>query len=52
MLETKCNYSLLNESSYGFGCWTYELAKQYALEKKVIDYKILKYTKKEQKDLK
>ena len=40
--ETTCDYNYNNSNSFGFGCWTYEEAKSFALNKKIHNYKILK----------
>lgn len=40
--ETVCDYNYNNFNSYGFGCWTFEEAKNFAQNKKIQNYKILK----------
>lgn len=40
--ETVCDYNYNNFNSYGFGCWTFEEAKNFAQNKKIHNFKILK----------
>jgi|SaaInlLV_10m_DNA_3_1039740.scaffolds.fasta_scaffold18455_1 hypothetical protein len=39
---TNCDYNYNNKNSFGFGCWTREEAKYFALSKKIQNYKIIK----------
>lgn len=38
---TSCNFDPKEENSFGFGCWTYEMASKYAEDNKIKDYKII-----------
>lgn len=40
--ETNCDFNYNNYVSYGFGAWTYDDAKNFAQNKKIHGYKILK----------
>lgn len=40
--ETACDYNYNNYNSFGFGGWTYEDAKNFAQNKKIEGFKILK----------
>lgn len=40
--KTKCDRDINNEDSYGFGCWTFEGALQYAIKMNITDCIILK----------
>jgi len=40
--KTECNYDTNVQSSYGFCCWTYNKAIEYAQYTNIVNYKIIK----------
>ncbi len=39
--NTSCDFDPTKANSFGFGCWTYEMASKYAESNKIKDYKII-----------